>query len=567
MQLSKKFSVIALLHIILAAGFSACGDDEDLQINLIVDAGNSDDGGVIIVDAGNSDDVGVTPGDSGTLINDSSVIVDGGGDIGVDSVVVTITSTTPKKLIFGWQDVPNATSYRLLESIDGKDRYQWRGMPVPPGSQKIELEVPLLARTEAHWRVASCIGQDCTLSATVGADRVTLNNAIQRYESPSSQADAKFGTQVSLSGNGQVLAVGAPGQNDAGSVYIYQKTNGQWMFAQELLPSNLQAEDQFGSALSLSDTGHTLVVSARGKNQEAGAAYIFEYDGREWSEESYLTAPNPQAEARFGFFVVLNPIASVLAIGAPDESIDGTNNTGAAYIFTKDGNTWRHRNTISAPQDTESGRFGMSIALSFGGNRIAISAPAMNHPGIVYLYERFVNDWNLQQELQASNALLNDGFGQSISFNGEGTLLAVGAPRRNGLSGHVYIFDYRSSDWQEIVRIPADVLDLYLGGTVLLNRAGTRLIVAAPFESYVEGGINGELAASRIPNSGAIYFFVKQADGSWEGKSSAKSIRPKEDAFFSTSVAIDSRAETVVVGAPFENLSANTENEGAIYLY
>ena len=442
-------------------------------------------------------------------------------------------------------------------------------MPVPPGSQTIELEIPLLARTEAHWRVASCIDQNCTFSATVGADRSILNRAIQRIESPYPQTDARFGYDVGISGNGQVLAAGAPGQNNAGSVYIYQKINGQWIFTQELIPSNAQAEDEFGISLSLSNDGHTLIIGAEGKNQEAGAAYVFEYDGREWRENSYLTAPNPQAEAHFGSCVTLDPTASIIAVGAPREPVpvDSSNKVGAVYVFAKDGNTWKLRDTISAPQQTEAGGFGTAIALSFGGARLAISAPAMVNPGTVYLYQRFVNDWNLQKTLQARNSISYDNFGHSISFNGAGTLLAVGAPRRDGLTGYAYIFEYRSSDWQEAVGIPSDGLELYLGRTVLLDRAGTRLIIGAPLEGYVEGGINNEVPVSPNSNSGAIFYFTKQADGSWEGKSYAKAIEPKVAAFFGFSAAIDNRAETVVVGAPFENFSSDTQHQGAIYLY
>mgnify|MGYP000663305073 CR=1 FL=1 len=67
--------------------------------------------------------------------------------------------------------------------------------------------------------------------------------------------DDEFGTSVSVSGN--VCLIGASGDDDngngSGSAYIFRFNGGNWGYGRKLLPSDGQANDLFGSSVSISD--------------------------------------------------------------------------------------------------------------------------------------------------------------------------------------------------------------------------------------------------------------------------------------------------------------------------
>jgi hypothetical protein len=87
-----------------------------------------------------------------------------------------------------------------------------------------------------------------------------------------------FGAKVALSGSGDMLAVGAPGEGsaasgvngnqestsapNAGAVYTYARSGATWTHQAYLKASNTDAGDGFGSNIALSADASTLTASA-----------------------------------------------------------------------------------------------------------------------------------------------------------------------------------------------------------------------------------------------------------------------------------------------------------------
>src|SRR6266545_4369977 len=94
-----------------------------------------------------------------------------------------------------------------------------------------------------------------------------------------------FGFSVSLSGDGDILAVGAIGESsaatgiggnqtdnsaaDAGAVYVYTRIGTTWTQQAYVKASNTGAGDQFGTSAALSSNGNTLAVGATGEDSSA----------------------------------------------------------------------------------------------------------------------------------------------------------------------------------------------------------------------------------------------------------------------------------------------------------
>ncbi len=289
-------------------------------------------------------------------------------------------------------------------------------------------------------------------------------------------AGDEFGHAVSLSGD--TLAVGAPGESSvatgvngnqannsassSGAVYAFVRTGTTWTQQVYLKASNTEADDGFGSSVSLS--GDTLAVGAPGEasaatgingNQadnsafQAGAVYAFARTGTTWTQQAYLKASNTGTSDLFGRSVSLS--GDTLVVGAQGESSAATgvngnqtdnsaSSAGAVYAFVRTGTAWTQQAYLKASNTGANDSFGFSVSVS--GDALAVGARlessaatgvngnqadnSASGAGAVYELVRTGTAWTQQAYLKASNAGQDDKFGSAISLSGD--TLAVGAP-------------------------------------------------------------------------------------------------------------------------------------------
>ncbi len=160
-------------------------------------------------------------------------------------------------------------------------------------------------------------------------------------------------------------------------------------FAQQayIKASNTEADDRFGFSVALS--GDTLAVGTRfeasaatgidgdqsnNSADEAGAVYLFTRDGAGvWSQQAYLKASNTDAFDQFGVSVALS--GDTLAVGGylddsaatgidADQSNNNARNSGAVYVFTRDGaGVWSQQAYLKASNTDGDDWFGFNLAL------------------------------------------------------------------------------------------------------------------------------------------------------------------------------------------------------------
>lgn len=182
----------------------------------------------------------------------------------------------------------------------------------------------------------------------------------------------KFGQSVSLSDDGNIIAIGQTGDPsnltppDTGRVKVYQFVNNQWVQLGNTIKGTA-SQDEFGYRLSLSSSGTILAIGTFGK----GEVKVFELINGIWSQVgSTLVGNNPGD--RFGFSLSLSSSGSFLAVGARFLTL-GNNQPGSAYIFENQGGNWvQVGNQIFgvAPGD----QAGFSVAISQNGSRVAVSS-------------------------------------------------------------------------------------------------------------------------------------------------------------------------------------------------
>jgi hypothetical protein len=514
-----------------------------------------------------------------------------------------------KTFRFSWVDEPNATHYRLLENPDGVSGFSQVGSDVPQGTETYDHIVPLYNRINARYILQSCIGVDCT---DFGLFYIIDNlvDAIGYFKASNGGGGDLFGRSVSLSDDGNTLAVGADRERSstsgintipddsagsAGAVYVFVYDGNNWSQQAYVKASNTDANDLFGYSVSLSGDGNTLAVGAINEGNStsgintipdnlagsAGAVYVFVYDGSNWSQQAYVKASNTDANDQFGNSVSLSDDGNTLAAGAylEESSASGINgnqadnsetNAGAVYVFVYDGSDWSQQAYVKASNTDANDLFGNSVSLSGDGNTLAVGA---TRAGAVYVFSRGGSIWSQQASVKTSNTGYGDEFGYSISLSGDGNTLAVGARyERSSTSGintipdslalyagAVYVFVYDGSDWNQQAYVKASNTGMadQFGYSVSLSDDGNTLAVGAYLEESSASGINGNQADSSAYEPGAVYVFIRSFSN-WSQQAYVKASNGEMVDRFGNSVSLSGDGNTLAVGALYEN---------SVYLY
>ena len=83
-----------------------------------------------------------------------------------------------------------------------------------------------------------------------------------------------------------------------------------------------------------------------------------------WLQTFKLTGNDGQANDYFGSRVSLNSAGNIALVGAYFEDPNGVTNAGAAYIFTGSGNNWVQAAKITGNDAEANDLFGISVALN-----------------------------------------------------------------------------------------------------------------------------------------------------------------------------------------------------------
>jgi hypothetical protein len=364
---------------------------------------------------------------------------------------------------------------------------------------------------------------------------------------------------------------------------------------------NTEHIDWPGASIALSDDGSTLAVGASGKADARGAVYVFTRSGSIWLQQACVTASNAESEDFFGIKVTLSANGSTLAVGAPLEDSDGSeennsaSNSGAVYVFTRSENDWVQQDYIKASNTEADDQFGVSLSLSADGSTLAVGASGKDSSsGAVYVFIRSGLTWSQQAYIEASNPLQNNAFGISLSLSANGSTLAVGADcegsNATGIdgdqteiapnSGAVYVFTRSGSTWIQQAYVKASNTGEYdhFGYSLALSNDGSILAVGAHLEDSNATGIHeddGE-ADNSARDSGAVYVFTSRG-GAWSQVAYVKASNTGVDDWFGYSVALSGDGSTLSVGAVGEDSNVNVIdgdqddetgfNNGAVYLY
>ncbi len=337
-----------------------------------------------------------------------------------------------------------------------------------------------------------------------------------------------------------------------------------------LKASNAGANDEFAYTVAID--GDTIVVGARFEDsgnpadpndnsaQDTGAVYVFTRSGAAWMQQAYLKAAIRDPGDDFGFSVAIDGDTIVVGAsgeesGAGDPNDNSRTDSGAAYVFVRNGTTWSQQAYLKPSNPDVGDLAGRSVAIS--GDTVVIGAynedsgnPAdpndnsASNAGAAYVFVRSGTTWSQQAYLKAANAGAEDQFGRSVAI--AGNTIVVGAPYEDSSTpgnpndndannaGAAYVFTRSGTTWTQRAYLKASSIGAgdQFGYAVALT--GNTLVAGAPGES----------------GSGAVYVFTG-GDASWTQQAFLKAANAGIGDYFGAFVAIN--GDILAVGAPGED--------------
>ena len=396
------------------------------------------------------------------------------------------------------------------------------------------------------------------------------------------------GYSVSLSSDGNVLAIGAPfnngNGNNSGHVRVYEKV------VDALSPDGFKWEqvggaidgqtvnDLSGYSVSLSSDGSVLAIGASGVFPFTGHVRVYERDGTAdlgWRQVGD-DIEGDAAGDRSGHSVSLSSDGNVLAIGAPWSDGNG-DFSGHVRVYEKvvdalSPGSFKWEQIGGAIYGDAAGDVsGRSVSLSFDGSVLATGSPLNDgngdNSGHVRVYEKVtdaLSPGGFKWE-QIGGAIYGDAAGdasgRSVSLSSDGSVLAIGSPLNDGNgdnSGHVRVYkrdDAAPIGWRQVGgAICGEAEGDVSGRSVSLSSDGSVLAIGSPLNNG-NGDNSGHVRVYKRDDAAPIGW--RQVGGAIYGEAEGNES--------GSSVSLSSDGSVLAIGAPLNDIKSF--NSGHVRVY
>ena len=414
-----------------------------------------------------------------------------------------------------------------------------------------------------------------------------------------------FGYTVSISADASTVVVGVPYKYTnsiaRGAAYVFVKPDdfaGGWnsgvRFKAKLLASDGATNGlHLAYSVDISRDGTVIVagapaVSVSGAAPPSGAAYVFLRPAGGWGTfavqtENARLAPAPQSgvdnRGSFGTSVAISGNGGAIAAGAPDMRAGGVH-YGATYVFLKPAVGWVNTSETQKIQGTAGSYHGSSVALSDDASTLVAGAvgenPAGGAPddtGAAHVFVRnnpgLAASYLAAARLIPSDGVPSDIFGWTITMNGNGTTIVVGAPGDSADTfrphGAAYVFVRPTAGWGSPGSSLTETAKLTTSDGNGDDSLGTSVDISLDGNTIAAGTFKGTNNPS-APQNG-VYFFAKPAAGWSNATEDTKVISPGAvDDWFGWSTSLSGNGAVAVVGAPGTEINASLF-QGAAYVF
>ncbi|MDY8136249.1 T9SS type A sorting domain-containing protein [Aquimarina sp. 2201CG5-10] len=351
------------------------------------------------------------------------------------------------------------------------------------------------------------------------------------------------GASVSINTDGSRVAIGSPNAdgngNQSGTVRIYElNASDQWI----QVGADITGEaigDKAGASVSISGNGNRVAIGAPFNDDNgnlSGQVRIYELNA---SNQWVQLGGDIDGEAEVnqsGTFISLSSDGTIVAINSTINDDNG-NDSGHVRIYQLNAsNQWVQ---LGSDIDGEAANdnSGSSVSMSSNGTTVAIGATGNdgngNGSGHVRIFQlNATNQW-VQLGDDIDGEIAGDRSGASVSLNSDGTTVAIGATFNDdsgNLSGHVRVFQLNpSNQWVQLGgNISGEAADDQSGSSVSISNDGTRVAIGAPFNDG-NGDFAGHVRIYELTNSNQWVQLGIDIDGEAQSDASGAAISMSGD--------------------------------------
>jgi len=325
-----------------------------------------------------------------------------------------------------------------------------------------------------------------------------------KLSSKEASGNVQQGYSVALSSDGNIALIGGKTDAGTGAAWVFTRSGSTWSERAKLIGGEASGDAEQGSSVALSADGETALIGGYVDEKGVGAAWVFTGSGSSWTQQGKkLVGAHGAGVIEQGTSVALSGDGDTALIGGPFAEKE----EGAAWVFTRSGSTWKEQEQL--PAGTGAGEKtgqGQSVALSADGSTALIGGPGEDEAtGAAWVFTRSGETWSQQGgELLGEDATLKEAQqGHSVSLSETGNTALIGGYHDDLSVGAAWAFVRSGSTWGEQEKLVGT------GSVGGFPTQGSSVALSADGETALVGGAgdNGEEGATwvfaRTPESSA----------------------------------------------------------------
>ena len=164
-------------------------------------------------------------------------------------------------------------------------------------------------------------------------------NFLLKKTSPFETPDL-FGRHIDISTNGERIIVGlrswTNGSATQGAAFLFDWDGITYSLSHTFQASDniTGADDKFGYCVSMSSDGNSIAISAPGTYYIGnGKSYIYRFNGTGWNEEYIINEYIGGNEYIYGNLIFISGDGSTIAVGTPRDTVGSNSYQGSVYLY------------------------------------------------------------------------------------------------------------------------------------------------------------------------------------------------------------------------------------------
>jgi hypothetical protein len=339
------------------------------------------------------------------------------------------------------------------------------------------------------------------------------------------------GSAVDLTADGNTVVVSSPwGTNsigyESGLVHVYDWDGTTWVQRGSTIegegdPSPAFDGDLFGRAVSISPDGNFLAVGAPANTKQTGLlqiqghARVYNWDGQNWVQMGQDIDGVVSLE-QFGLSLDISSDGTKLSVGGKDFTIWSgntpiTQDAGIVRNYAWDGTTWNLRGAPMVGVATGD-NFGNSVSLSDDGNTLSISTTKKSTANST----TEIFEWTNNQWIPKGNPIIGISSavaGPSNDLSANGDIIVIGEPWSNSVSGGAKIYKWNGTQWLQVNNmLTASISGLNsFGSSVCLNADGSTVAIGASSQNLGSSSSAGSVYVFQNPTLLSVHHLTEES--------------------------------------------------------